>query len=133
MAEWQPWYASSEVAEMSDLLTPVPKPDGNCHCCGHALAEIEETLLCQLCHPWQREFHPIHPQFEPWQTHILREARLAMAIASNRQELQAMPLCDDDWARLFTELGIPHKRTNYSRPSLDLSLIHSRRGRRRRR
>ena len=109
---------------MSDLLTPVPEPDGTCHCCGHALAEIEETLLCELCRPWQRAFLTIHPQFEPWQIHILREARPAMVIVSNRQELQTKPLCDDDWARLFTELGIPHKRTNYSRPSLDESIVN---------
>ena len=108
---------------MSNLLTPVPEPDRTCNCCGHALAEIKETLLCELCRPWQRAFLTIHPQFEPWQIHILREARPAMAIVSNRQELQTKPLCDDDWARLFTELGIPHKRTNYSRPSLDEGIV----------
>ena len=108
---------------MSNLLTPVPEPDGTCHCCGHALVEIEETLLCELCRPWRRAFLSPHPHFEPWVTHILREARPAMAIVSNRQELQTKPLCDDDWARLFTELGIPHKRTNYSRPSLDEGIV----------
>ncbi|PXY71743.1 MAG: hypothetical protein CXX80_12250 [Methanobacteriota archaeon] len=108
---------------MSNLLTPVPEPDGTCHCCGHALAEIEETLLCELCRPWRHAFLSIRHHFEPWVTHILREARPAMAIVSNRQELQTKPLCDDDWARLFTELGIPHKRTNYSRPSLDEGIV----------
>lgn len=108
---------------MSNLLTPVPEPDGTCHCCGHALAEIEETLLCELCRPWRPAFRSTHTHFEPWVTHILREARPAMAIVSNRQELQTKPLCDDDWARLFTELGIPHKRTNYSRPSLDEGIV----------
>ncbi|HIA39563.1 MAG TPA: hypothetical protein EYN88_01550 [Candidatus Poseidoniales archaeon] len=108
---------------MSDLLTRLPEPDGTCHCCGHALAEIEETLLCELCRPWRHAFLSIRHHFEPWVTHILREARPAMAIVSNRQELQTKPLCDDDWARLFTELGIPHKRTNYSRPSLDEGIV----------